>query len=131
MTFSVKVVPSTGLGIGVFTGRFDPEANRQALVELWNAPDWNGRGMVWDLRAAKLDVTPEDVREFAQFILQNQPVPPPSRVAFVAAGDFNFGTLRMFEGYREDERTKTFVTRDYDEAVAWASAAEPTEPGRD
>ena len=125
MPFTVKIDPRSGIALGAFSGACDAEAARQALTELWSTPRWNGQAALWDVRSARLDVTPEDVRSFAQYILSNQPATPPSRVAFVTGEDLDFGLMRMLEVYRTHPATETRVMRDYDEALAWVGVTGP------
>jgi hypothetical protein len=107
-------------------GQPGTEARRGSREALWKHADWDGRAVVWDFRSAHFDVNTSDIRELAVFVLEHQPVAPPSRVAFVTARDVDFGMTRMFEVFREDPATEFRVFRDYHEAVAWARAPEPS-----
>jgi len=120
MTISMRIEPETGVAIVALSGvlRFD-DATREAKA-LWKAPEWTGRAVVWDFRLAQFDLSPDDVRNVASFILKSQPTPPPEKVAFVTAREVDYGMARMFGALREDSATDFRVFRDYDEAVAWA-----------
>lgn len=124
MIFSIRIEPETGVAIATCSGLLGPKDAREAVAALWANPGWPGRASVWDFREAQFDLSSREVRRTAEFVLQNQPAPPPSKVAFVTRRDVDFGMARMFEVFREDERTTFRVFRDFDEALRWARPAE-------
>ncbi len=124
MPFSLRVEPETGIVIATCTGALALADAKKGAAAFWENPEWGGRPIVWDFRSARLDVTGAEVREMAQFILENQPQSPPSRVAFVTSSDADFGLGRMFEVLREHPSTQVRVFRDYAEAVSWARSSE-------
>lgn len=128
MSVSVQVEPETGVAIICCSGVMGRADAEEGATALWRAPGWAGKSAIWDFRDARFDLSSAEVREMAQFILRHQPVPPPSRVAFVTGRDVDFGLARMYEAHREDSRTAFRVFRDYDEAVRWTGALAPEAP---
>jgi hypothetical protein len=125
MTVSIHIEPETGMAIATCSGVLRLSDAQEAAAALWKTPGWMGRSAVWDFRQAQFDISSSDTRQIAQFILQNQPATPPSRVAFVTQRDVDFGMARMFEVFRQDSGTAFRVFRDYDEAICWARSCEP------
>lgn len=125
MVASLRVLPGSSSAMVTCTGSLALGDAMQAARQLWQHPDWGGRVVVWDLRAASFDVSSPEVRELARFVLENQPVPPPRRVALVTERDVDFGLARMFEMWRDDPATELRVFRDVDEALAWGAVAAP------
>jgi hypothetical protein len=124
MAVSIRIELETGIAIGTCSGVLRLSDAQESVAALWRDPGWSGKAAVWDFREAELDMSPQDVRSIAHFVLQNQPATPPLKVAFVAGRDVDFGLSRMFEIYREDPRTEFRVFRDCEEALCWARAVE-------
>ena len=120
MPFSMRFEPEAGLVIGTCSGLLKANDAREGAAAVWEKPEWSGKPVLWDLRAAELDVRGPEVREIARFILERQPAVPPSKVAFVTASDADFGLARMFQVHRQHPSTRVKVFRDYEEAVSWA-----------
>ncbi len=125
MLVSIQIEPETGIAIVTCSGVLRLNDAHEDAAALWKTPGWAGRSVVWDYREAQFDLSSSDIRDLAQFILQHQPATPPSKIAFVAGRDFDFGMSRMFEVFREDPGTAFRVFRDYDEAISWAQSLEP------
>jgi hypothetical protein len=125
MPISIQIEEETGIAIATGSGVLRLNDAQEAAAALWQTPGWAGRSALWDFRGAEFDVSSSETREIAQFILQNQPTPPPSKIAFVAQRDVDFGMARMFEVHREDPATAFRVFRDYDEAIRWSRSLEP------
>jgi hypothetical protein len=125
MPYSIQMEPETGVAIGTCSGVLRINEAQEAVAALWKIPGSTGKPTVWDFREAQLDISSSGLRKLAQFVLENQPETPPSKVAFVAGRDLDFGMSRMFEVFREDPRTAFRVFRDYDEAISWAQSLEP------
>lgn len=123
MPISIRVDPVTGIAVATCAGIVGFGEAKEGTAALWSTPGWADSLAVWDVREAQTDFSPADAREFAQFVLQNQPAAPPSKVAFVAGRDADFGMARMFEVFREDERTAFRVFRDFDEAIVWLQSS--------
>ena len=123
MTVAIQIEPETGIAIATCFGILRSDDAEAGATALWANPGWLGKAAVWDFREAQFDISSMDVRELAQFVLQNQPSPPPSRIAFVTRRDVDFGMARMFEVFRETPPTEFRVFRDYDEALSWARLA--------
>jgi len=120
MPFLLRLEPGSGVVVGTCTGPLNLADARKGAMTFWSNPEWSGRPVVWDFRNARFDIHAPEIRDVAQFILDNQPPAPPPRVAFVTIRDVDFGLARIFEVYREQPATTFRVFRDYDEAMAWA-----------
>ena len=73
---------------------------------------------LWDFSEAVVDFGTKEVQEIADY--GKVRFKEKNRNALVAPGDLSFGTLRMFEAYREEESfaiARVFRTRD--EAFEW------------
>lgn len=125
MPFELTIDPSTGLALATCSGTLGLDDAREGARALWAHPDWQGQGVVWDFRQARLDFTSVDVRELAQYVLAHQPARPPKRVAFVTTHDMDFGLVRMFEVFRDHPSTDVKVFRELEPAQAWALGQEP------
>ena len=79
-----------------------------------------GREALRRFRSAQLEFPTSAIREFAKFVLENQPQDPPLRIAIVTPRDLDFGLARMFEVFRHQPPTEVRVFRDFAPAVAWA-----------
>ena len=130
MPFSLQLEPASGVVVGTCTGMLNASDARKGATTFWANPDWSGRPVVWDFRAAQFDIHAPEIRDIAQFILENQPPAPPPRVAFVTTRDVDFGLARIFEVYREHPTTSFRVFRDLDEAMSWAMGHGLTEQER-
>lgn len=125
MSISIHIEKDSGIAIATCSGALRLADAQQGAEALWRTADWAGRSAVWDLRAARFEVSSSDAREIARFILLHQPSPPPSRIAFVTLRDVDFGLSRMFGVFREDPATAFRVFRDYDDALRWVRGARP------
>lgn len=120
MPWSIEINPRTGVALATCTGVLTSKDAQAGARELWQHPDWPGVSAVWDFRFARLEVSPAETREAAQFVLAHQPAKPPERIAFVTDHDADFGMIRMFEVFRDHPATKVRVFRDLEPALAWA-----------
>ena len=125
VTISIRIEPETGMAIATCSGVLQLNDAREGVTALWKTPDWLGRSVVWDFREAEFDASPSDIREIAEFVLRNQPEIPPLRVAWVTPREVDFGMSRMFDVFRQDQRTEFRVFRNYDEAIFWARSVDP------
>lgn len=123
VAISIHIESDSGLAIVTCSGRLGASDARDHAEALWKAPGWLGRAVVWDFRDAEFDASSTEIREVARFTSQHQPETPPSRVAFVARRDVDFGQARIFEVFRKGPPDSFRVFRDYDEALSWARAA--------
>ena len=124
MDSAVRIEPESGIAIVTGTGVLGVADARAGAAALWNETSWPGEAAVWDFRAAHFDVTPNDARELATFVLRGQRTPPPRRVAFVLGREVDFGLARMFGVYRERPETEFEAFRDLDAALRWARSAD-------
>lgn len=129
MPHSLKFELDHDVIIATGTGNLGFLEALEGAVSVWERRDWKGRSIVWDFREARLEMTGDSVREFAEFVTNHQPLARPARVALVVSTESDFGMARMFEAFREDFATEVRVFRGYEDAVAWASAARGVEPG--
>jgi hypothetical protein len=121
MPISIRVDDETGVAAIACSGVLRVEDAVESAAALWKSPGWAGRAAAWDFREARFDMSSSDIQGIARFILQNQPTPPPEKVAFVTARDAEFGMARMFEVYRKAPGTDFRVFRSYEDAISWLS----------
>ena len=119
LAIKITIKPDNGMALIECTGSLEAADARQAVRALWETEGWPNELALWDFRQARFDIAAADAREVGEFILKNQPHDVPKRVAWVVAREVDFGMVRIFEVYREDERTAHRVFRDFDEAAAW------------
>ena len=120
MTVSIQVESKTGLAVCTCSGILGIDEAMNGAKSLWQTQDWPGKAAVWDFREAQFNMDSSGIEEAAQFILHHQPAIPPSKMAFVVRSDLEYGLSRMFEAYRQDQRTDFRVFRDFEEALTWA-----------
>lgn len=125
MPVSFRFEPGTGVAIMTGSGVLRVGDALEAVQASWNSPYGTHTAVLWDFHAAQFDLSTSQIREVADFILQNQPVPPPRKVAFVTKRELDFGLARMFEVFRESSVTEFRVYRDYEEALRWARSRDP------
>ena len=118
MPFTLRM--EAGVVIGTCSGALGLDDAKAGARIFWENAEWRGKPVVWDFRLGELVVDPEHVRMLARFILDSQPSPPPSKVAFVTGRDVDFGMIRIFEVLREHPSTEVQVFRDYEGALSWA-----------
>jgi hypothetical protein len=78
---------------------------------------------VWDLRAAHFDLSAQDVRKLAEFAADSSPLAGGWRMAFVLAGELEYGLARMLGASRARAGIEVAADRDLDEARAWVEQA--------
>jgi len=120
MSISLQLDPDSGVIVATCSGDLGIDDGKAAAADLWGKPEWSGRPVIWDFRQARLNVHAPQVRQFAQFVLQHQPMTPPYKVAMVTGRDVDFGLARMFEVFREHPSTEVRTFRDFSEAMSWA-----------
>lgn len=121
MPVSVNLDSKSGILVGTCSGPLKLADAQAGATGVWERPEWGGKPIVWDFRAAELEFSLLEVRQLAQFVLERRPPRPPSRMALVASRDVDFGLARMFEAFREDDRlTEVHVFREIDDAISWA-----------
>ena len=105
---------------GVITVRFSSEAGlhdiRSAIDDVAGREPNNLR--LWDMSLSGLKLSDTQLSELAEYA-KSKSFPPSSKVAIVASSDLAFGLSRVFEVYREDERSKHRVFRTVREAWDW------------
>ena len=122
MPFHLRRASDPDITIGTCEGPLGLDEAKAGARAVWDDPTWQARPVVWDFRGAKLSLSTAEVRAFAEFVLESQPVARPPRVAIVTGTDVDFGMARMFGAYREHPSTQVRVFRDYDDAVTWAQS---------
>jgi len=119
MPVEIVVEHESGVAVATCSGVFGLEEARAGVSKLWCTEGWPGRAVVWAYLEAQFDLSADDIRELAQFVKKNQPVPP-ERVAFVTRREIDFGLARMFGAYRDEPGTAFEVFREIDDAIRWA-----------
>jgi hypothetical protein len=77
-----------------WTGRVDLAQLKQSSREEWEHPDYRkNMNMIVDFRQAKMDITADDVWEFATWFNQRESL---TKLATVVSREVGFGMLRMF-----------------------------------
>ena len=54
MPFSIQAEPGTGVVIGTGSGDLTLEDAKAGAETLWGNPEWRGKPVIWDLRAATM-----------------------------------------------------------------------------
>ncbi len=72
---------------------------------------------MWDLRGARLVLSPEELKQFAAMATKYDH--EPARAVVLADSDLEFGLLRVHGVYRESSFTELHICRDEAEAIAW------------
>ena len=104
------------------SGVADPDVYEQSLEEIFNHPDWRpGHSYIFDhslLDASKM--TKADIERIGEIARVRRSKHGVKRSAVVAPKDVEYGIVRMWMVYAEDEtQIPTNVFRTIDEAVAW------------
>jgi hypothetical protein len=104
------------------SGLADPAVYEESLEEVFNHPDWRpGHSYIFDhtlLDASKL--TKADVQRIAEIARVRRSKYGVKRSAVVAPNDVEYGIVRMWMVYAEDEtQIPTNVFRTLEEAEAW------------
>ncbi len=124
MAADLEVDQATGVVIVTIEGKLDFGDVRDALIAVWQTPEFHDRGRVlWDLRradAAGLDAG--ELRRIALFESNERPAMPPARLAFLVERDMEFGLARMVGVFSEDDAIEQQVFRDRDAAWSWLGA---------
>ena len=107
-----------GIVVGAASGPLTLENIREAAAAVWSRATEPSMRMLWDLRNAQFEFSSSEIRELAAFAKKRSPFSD-LRMAFVVAGDLDFGLLRMFEAYRETGSARTAVFRDKEAALGW------------
>ncbi len=82
-----------------------------------------------DVRAVEtFDVTPDGIREFAEFDMNHKDHIGSHQLALLVPTDFAFGMARMYEMFTEDSSTRVHVFRDETEARKWLGIADADSP---
>lgn len=104
------------------TGPADPDVYEKSLDAIFNHPDWRpGHCYIYDhtlLDASKL--TKADVERIAEIARVRRTRYGVRKSAVVAPNDVEYGIVRMWMVYAEDEtKIPTNVFRTLDEAIDW------------
>lgn len=113
-----------GVTIAAARGSLALQDIRDATAEVWRRVSGPSARILFDLREARFDLTPDEIPELAEFVKQGSPYED-LRTAFVVAKDLEYGLLRMFEAFRETQGTDTSVFRDREEGLAWLTREDP------
>ena len=107
-----------GVVVGTVSGPLTLKEIRKAAAAVWKDIEGPRIRMLWDLRDAQFTLSANEIRALAEFAKQHSPFSH-LRMAFVVAGDLEFGLVRMFEVFREAESVRTAVFRDMQQALGW------------
>ena len=61
MVLSLAIDPKSGMGTGTFHGELKLADMKQAAKELWAAPDFARKAVLWDLRDASFALTTDEM----------------------------------------------------------------------
>lgn len=87
MLITIEIESGSGLAVAICSGVLGVQDARDSAEALWKTPGWSGRAVARDFREATFDVSPSGVAELAKFVRDQQPDPPPSRIAWAAFSD--------------------------------------------
>ena len=121
MPFTVSIDSATGTSIVVGKAELTVPEILEGIKSNCEMPGFTGARSLWDLRDASFSLSREEVRSLAEFAGRGSTLRPPARLAFVASRNLEFGLLRMFEAFREQEGVEIEVFRDYEEALKWVN----------
>ena len=107
-----------GVVVGTARGPLTLEDIREGAAAVWRNVEAPRVRVLWDLREAQFNLSSTEVRFLAEFTKQHSPFSH-LRMAFVVAGDLEYGLVRMFEVFRETEGVRTAVFRDMEKALGW------------
>ena len=116
VTFDFESVEEVAIGLAHGPLTFDEI--KESAATMWRLVEGPQIRILWDLRDARFDLGPAEVRGLAEFVKRLAP-PTAFRSAFVASRDLEFGLLRMFATLRETKGALTSVFRDKQKAVEW------------
>ena len=120
VTFDLESVK--GVVIGVADGPLTFGEIKECTAKMWQLQEGPSVRVLWDLRAAEFDLSAREVRESAAFAKRNSPYGA-LRMAFVASQQVEFGLLRMWEAYRDEEGAQIAVFREREQALEWLSGS--------
>ncbi len=105
----------------VYEGEISPDEEAQVILDTLADPRFKpGAKILVDRTGAHMTMTPEHVRPQIDLIRRNLAKFGEPKVAIVAAADYDFGMVRMFEMTAEDEIPHDLmVFRTVEEACDW------------
>jgi len=120
MTIESRVDKARRIIISEATGALTDEDVLRYTEWVRSDPALREFDMLMDLRAvAKVEVTPEGLRESALLIPSASEAEERYRIAIVAGSDLVYGMARMYEMLREGAVGEVRIFRDMEEAKAW------------
>lgn len=109
----------------VLTGRDDLVADDivAALQRAYGDPQFAfGMNVLCDLRHARTDLTPGDIRRIVDFVSRHREARGPGRSAVVTSRDVDYGMARIAQVHLEPAGVELAVFRDLQEAEQWLGA---------
>jgi len=109
----------------VLTGRDDLVADDivAALERAYGDPQFApGMNVLCDLRNARTDLTPGDIRRIVDFVSRHREARGLGRSAVVAGRDVDYGMARIAQVHLEPLGVELAVFRDLQEAERWLGA---------
>jgi hypothetical protein len=120
MAYQFVIDPAANVIRETWTGRVDLEQLKQSSREEWAHPDYRkNMDMIVDFREARMDITPDDVWEFAEWFNPRESL---GKLATVVSREASFGILRMFGSISENmsaEQNNVRVFYSLAAAEAW------------
>jgi len=120
MTIRTTMDAAAGVRRYTVSDTLTMEDFRDALAEAYGRPQMQALSPLWDLRAARVGMSPAEMHQIADFIGERWRPPSAVRAALVVAEDLDFGMLRMLElllGNRTSHEVMIF--RDVAAAERW------------
>ena len=94
MAYEFAIDTAANLIRETWIGRVDLAQLKQSSREEWEHPDYRkNMNMIVDFRQAKMEITADDVWEFAAWFNQRESL---TKLATVVSREVSFGMLRMF-----------------------------------
>jgi len=112
-----EIVNKQGVLCVVIEG--DPKVSdiKSVLDQIRNESGYLNLYRFWDFRLSKFDFSAEDLQEIASYASSADN--KQSKVAMLVGQDLSFGVSRMYEVYRQTDKTAVKVFREESEAMAW------------
>ncbi len=118
MSLTIDLESTEGICIAIVHGSLSLDELKESAATMWGVVEGPNVRILWDLRDAKLDLDSAEVSDLANTMKRLAASAQP-RVAFVVSQDLEFGLVRMYGVFREEDGVRTSVFRDKERAIAW------------
>jgi hypothetical protein len=119
MPISVSVDERSGTALVQASGELAVEDMKAAAMAVWSEPGFGRRCVLVDLADASFSLRLADVQDLATFTKLGSPMQPPARLALVAKSNSEFGQMRMYETFRNQQGVEVRVFRECPVAEEW------------